>query len=125
MKAITEGGQSVIECTCFVDSQPCPEATPSPPPPNCAFTPGDLNGDGVVTVLDLITTSNFVLGLGELPEQALCAADVDSSGVIDVGVSAAHTDNRKHSRIAFQLFNSGSVVRRQDSVAIIADIVND
>ena len=80
-------------CTFYDDC--CPDAielclTPppppsfSPPPAGCAFIPGDVNGDGEVSVLDLVGLSNFILGLADLPEEVLCAGDIDSNGVINV-----------------------------------------
>ena len=66
---------------------PPPPSPPPNPPPGCAFIPGDSDGDGQVSVTDLVVTINFILGLADLPEQAFCAADVDSNGVINVTVS--------------------------------------
>ena len=93
------GGQSPFGCFCddlctFYDDC-CPDAielclTPpypppvSPPPAGCALIPGDVNGDGEVSVLDLVALSNSILGLADLPEGAFCAGDVDSNGVINV-----------------------------------------
>lgn len=41
---------------------------------------GDINGDGAVTISDLIKLRNHLLGAGELTGLSLAAADVDRSG---------------------------------------------
>ena len=41
---------------------------------------GDINGDGAVTISDLIKLRNHLLGTGELTGLSLAAADVDRSG---------------------------------------------
>ena len=89
------------ENECDVNLQPCPgppSPPPSPPPLGCAFAPGDVNGDGVASVLDLIATINFILGSIELAEGAVCAADVNDSGIINVLVSAIHAENKRRER---------------------------
>ena len=88
-------GQDLIQfafpslCAClyiFLD-KPWQCLTPPSPPSGCPFIPGDVNGDGLVSVLDLVAITNFILGLDDLPEGSFCAADVDSNGVVDVTVS--------------------------------------
>ena len=95
----SERDQSVSENECDVNSQPCPgpppSPPPSPPPPGCPFTPGDVDGDGMASVLDLVVTTNSILGLAELAEGAFCAADVNGSGIVNILVSAIHTENEK------------------------------
>ena len=43
--------------------------------------PGDSNGDGVVTVQDLI---EVVLNFGECPDGTACVGDLNGDGVVDV-----------------------------------------
>ena len=57
-------------------------------PPNtfgqCIGTLGDVNGDGVVNVVDIVTIVNHIVGQTMLsPEQQACA-DMDQNGVINV-----------------------------------------
>ena len=61
----------------------------SPPPAGCALALGDVNGDDDVSVLDLVAISNSILGIVALPEEAVCAADVDSNGVVNVSAVVA------------------------------------
>ena len=47
--------------------------------------PGDVTGDGVVDVADLIRTINIILGIGPEPSEAeSAAADINNDGIIDV-----------------------------------------
>ena len=45
---------------------------------------GDLNSDGNVDILDVVSTVNIVLGNNEPTENQECAADMNSDGVINV-----------------------------------------
>lgn len=59
--------------------------TPTPTPPSgCA---GDCNGDGVVTVNELILIIN--IALGNLPVSACLAADLDGDGVVTIAEATA------------------------------------
>ena len=46
--------------------------------------PGDVDGDGEVTVADALTALRASVGLAELGEEAYAAADVDADGAITV-----------------------------------------
>jgi hypothetical protein len=50
--------------------------------PSC--TAGDLNADGVINVLDIVSTVNFVLGVNTPSDDELCAADMNGDGIINV-----------------------------------------
>ena len=82
----------------------------------------------MTSVLDVTIVISNVTGLTGLPEEASCAADVDSNGVVNVGVSAIRAKNKSresrrrrlisvsgHTQLAFQPFNSGSVHGRISS----------
>ena len=120
------------ECECCADSQPCPAPPSSPPPPGCALFPGDVDSDDATSVLDVAIVVSNVTGVAGLPEEASCAADVDSNGVINVGVSAIRAKNKRrereresrrrrlmsvpgHAQLAFQPLNSGSMHGRISS----------
>jgi len=45
-----------------------------------SFIPGDVNDDGVINILDVVSTVNIVLGQAEWVD----AADYNSDGVINV-----------------------------------------
>jgi hypothetical protein len=49
-----------------------------------ACTAGDLNADGVINVLDIVSTVNFVLGSQTPSEDESCAADMNGDGIINV-----------------------------------------
>ena len=46
--------------------------------------PGDVNGDGVVNIIDVIMVMKHVLGLSDLAGEQLEAADVIDDGVVDI-----------------------------------------
>ena len=45
---------------------------------------GDVNGDNIINVLDIVNIVNFILSYSEPDFQASIAADVNSDGVINV-----------------------------------------
>jgi len=50
--------------------------------PQCSA--GDVNSDGIVNVLDIVSTVNFVLGANTPSADEQCAADTNSDGIINV-----------------------------------------
>jgi CSLREA domain-containing protein len=65
--------------------KPAGPPTPTPTPPiGC---PGDCNGDGVVTINELILIIN--IALGNLPLSACLAADLNGDGVLTIGEAIA------------------------------------
>ena len=50
--------------------------------PQCSA--GDVNSDGIVNVLDIVSTVNFVLGVNTPSADEQCAADTNSDGIINV-----------------------------------------
>ena len=46
--------------------------------------PGDINGDGVVNIRDVILAMQHVLGLHSLSEEQLEVADINNDGVLDI-----------------------------------------
>ena len=50
--------------------------------PEC--TAGDINNDGIINVLDIVQTVNFVMGLTTPTEDESCAADYNADGIINV-----------------------------------------
>jgi len=48
------------------------------------IVPGDVNMDGVVNVMDVVTTVNFILNVFEPDYEQLIAADLDGNGAINV-----------------------------------------
>jgi hypothetical protein len=51
-------------------------------PDECEGIPGDVNGDGVVDVGDLVAV---ILAWGPCSPQDPCPADLDGNGQVDVG----------------------------------------
>ena len=47
-------------------------------------TPADVNNDGTVNVLDIVSTVNFVMGIATPTDAELCAADLSGDGLINV-----------------------------------------
>ena len=47
-------------------------------------TAGDVNADGTINVLDIVTMVNFVMGTSSPSADEVCAADVNSDGTINV-----------------------------------------
>ena len=50
--------------------------------PEC--TAGDINADGIINVLDIISTVNFVMSIIVPTNDEACAADYNSDGIINV-----------------------------------------
>ena len=50
----------------------------------CDVLRGDVNGDAVVDLFDIITTVNYILGIWTLGESALVAADCNGDGDVDL-----------------------------------------
>ena len=47
-------------------------------------TIGDLNSDGIIDVLDLVTTINIIMDLIDPTSTQLFAGDINSDGIIDI-----------------------------------------
>jgi hypothetical protein len=54
-------------------------------PPETEYLPGDADGDGSVTMGDVVTLSRFVSGLQTLTDAQKLAADTDGDGSITMG----------------------------------------
>ena len=48
------------------------------------YTPGDVNADENIDVLDLVTVVSYILGVEELPGSSYYAADMNSDGIINI-----------------------------------------
>ena len=51
-------------------------------PSECSL--GDVTGDGLLNVLDIVNLVNYIFGMGDFTEEQLCAADLNSDGIINV-----------------------------------------
>jgi len=56
---------------------------------NCSDDPGsctagDVSGDGVINVLDIVATVNFVLGSDTPTDDEACASDMNGDGIVNV-----------------------------------------
>jgi len=47
-------------------------------------TAGDVNSDGIINVLDIVATVNFVMGVASPTDDQQCAADFNEDGIINV-----------------------------------------
>jgi poly-gamma-glutamate capsule biosynthesis protein CapA/YwtB (metallophosphatase superfamily)/PKD repeat protein len=45
---------------------------------------GDINGDGVLTPVDVLLCANYILGILELAPEEFLAADIDENGIIEI-----------------------------------------
>ena len=45
---------------------------------------GDVNGDGILTAVDVLLCANYILGFMDFAPEEFVAADVNGSGSIDV-----------------------------------------
>ena len=45
---------------------------------------GDVNGDGVINIMDIMAVRNYIFGIRVLSAEELLAADVDRNGVVDI-----------------------------------------
>jgi hypothetical protein len=45
---------------------------------------GDVNGDGIYTIMDVVLCAQYVMGLSDMDEDELFRSDANSDGVIDV-----------------------------------------
>lgn len=51
---------------------------------DCDETPGDVNADGIINVLDIISIINFILGLSDPTECQFSAADMNGDQTLDI-----------------------------------------
>ena len=47
-------------------------------------TEGDINADGIINVLDIVSTVNFVMNVATPTDDEACAADYNDDGIINV-----------------------------------------
>ena len=45
---------------------------------------GDVNGDGIVNVLDIVTMVNFIMGTQIPTDDQACASDANEDGIVNV-----------------------------------------
>ena len=45
---------------------------------------GDLNNDGIITIVDILLCANYVIEIFEPSTQEFIAADIDKNGTIDI-----------------------------------------
>ena len=48
------------------------------------YTPGDLNQDDIIDILDLVTVVNFILGQAEFTNLQMYAADINEDSVVNI-----------------------------------------
>ena len=48
------------------------------------YTPGDLNQDNIIDILDLVTVVNFVLGNTEFTNLQIYAGDINEDSIINI-----------------------------------------
>ncbi|HAJ97890.1 MAG TPA: hypothetical protein DCO72_09165 [Ruminococcus sp.] len=69
-------------------TQPIPEPTdattePSQPASEQPVTYGDVDGDGAVSIIDVLTLNQYLLGIGDIETEYLENADVDHNGLLE------------------------------------------
>ena len=45
---------------------------------------GDLNNDGIINILDIVTLVNIVIDNPDISDQELCSADMNGDGIINI-----------------------------------------
>ncbi len=45
---------------------------------------GDITGDGLLNVLDIVNLVNYIFGMGDFTDEQLCSADLNTDGIINV-----------------------------------------
>ena len=60
------------------------KTTSTPKPAEVSQKAGDVNGDGAVTVMDLLKVRKAILGMSQLTEAEQKAADANGNGKVDV-----------------------------------------
>ena len=45
---------------------------------------GDITGDGLLNVLDIVNLVNYIFGMGDFTDEQLCAADLNEDSIINV-----------------------------------------
>ncbi len=85
---ILEEGESVINFNDLMIEAPTERAVTAPSPGRItalpAFTPGDVNDDGVINVLDVALVMRHVLEIALLSAEKQIVADVNQDGLINV-----------------------------------------
>lgn len=77
--------QLIIAATDSNDTDPVTNPDPEPEPePEPVILKGDVNGDGIVNVLDLARISRFLAELEQLSELSMKAADINDDGIVNV-----------------------------------------
>ena len=79
------------------------------------FIPGDVDGDGQVTIADIIKVVNAILGSGTLTVEELAAADVNGNGRVDAGdltaiIQSAHGNAPPSSSFTSSVSSSASEI---------------
>ena len=46
--------------------------------------PGDVNGDAIVNILDIVMVANYTLGQAEFTDEQAQAADLNQDGTINI-----------------------------------------
>ena len=75
--------QLTITATDSNDTDPVTNPDPEPEP-EPVILKGDVNGDGIVNVLDLARISRFLAELEQLSELSMKAADINDDGIVNV-----------------------------------------
>ena len=53
-------------------------------PPGNQCSPGDINLDGIINVVDIVSTINYILLGGDISSSDLCAMDLNGDGIVNV-----------------------------------------
>ena len=75
--------QLTITATDSNDTDPVTNPDPEPEP-EPVILKGDVNGDGILDILDLVLISRYLADLHTLDDRAIVAADVNSDAVVDI-----------------------------------------
>ena len=51
---------------------------------NLICTSGDINNDGLLDILDIVSMINIIIGSPDMSDLEICASDMNSDGVIDI-----------------------------------------
>lgn len=89
---------------------------------------GDVTGDGIVNIIDVVDILNFIKGNKELPQEGLVAGKIQGSGnpgIVDVVNILNHIKGNKAISIAISTTNSSGLADNVKNMAVSTSYLDD